>query len=125
MDIISTVSNSISLVKRLREISKHIEEAEFKSLLADLASELADVKLEAANLKEQLASLQDEVRVLKATSPDKDEMPIGTKWGCYQFKDDDGLYCTGCWDSQRKKIRTNRATSRFRSCPVCKAAIGT
>lgn len=125
MDIISTISNSISLVKRLREISKNIEEVEFKNLLADLASELADVKLEAADLKEKLSTLQDEVRVIKATTPDKDEMPIGIMWGCYQFKDDDGLYCTGCWDSQRKKIRTNRATSRFRTCPVCNAAIGT
>ncbi|MEA3331291.1 MAG: hypothetical protein U9Q29_06310 [Campylobacterota bacterium] len=124
MDIISSVSDSIGLVKRLREISKNINEAEFKNLLADLSCELADVKLEAAGLKEKLASLQEENRVLKLTTPDKEEKPIGTKWGCYQFKDDDGLYCTGCWDSQHKKIRTNRATSKYRMCPVCKATIG-
>lgn len=124
MEIISSVSNSIGLVKRLREISKNIEEAEFKNLLADLSNELADIKLEAAGLKEKLVTLQEENRILKSTTPDKEEKPIGTKWGCYIFENDDGLYCTGCWDSQRKKIRTNRATSRFRSCPVCKAAIG-
>ena len=124
MDIISSLSNSITLVRRLHEISKNVAEAEFKNLLADLSSELADVKLEAAALKEMVATLQEENRVLKATTPDKEDKPIGTKWGCYQFKDDDGLYCTGCWDSQRKKIRTNRANSRFRLCPVCKATIG-
>jgi hypothetical protein len=113
MDIISSISNSITLVHRLREISKNISEAEFKNLLADLSSELADVKLEAATLKEKVAVLQEENRLLKAVAPDKEDKPIGTKWGCYQFKNDDGLYCTGCWDSQRKKIRTNRVNSRF------------
>lgn len=124
MDIISSVSTSITLVQRLREISKNIAEAEFKNLLADLSSELADVKLEAAALKEKLAALQEENRVLQQTTPSQNEKPIGVKWGCYQFKDDDGLYCTGCWDSKRKKIRTTRATSTHRLCPVCRAPIG-
>jgi len=124
MDIISTVSNSISLVQRLREISKRIGEAEFKSLLADLSVELADLKLEAASLKEQVASLQEENRLLKETTPVADEKPIGTKWGCYQFKDDNGLYCTGCWDARRMKSRTNRVNFQFRQCPVCRAKIG-
>ena len=124
MDIFSSISNSIGLLKRLREISKNINESEFKNLLADLSNELADVKLEAAELKGKLVSLQEENRVLKLTTPDKEEKPIGTKLGCYQFKNDEGLYCTGCWDSKRKKIRTNRATSRYRMCPVCQATIG-
>lgn len=124
MDIVSAVSNSLSLVQRLREISKNLEEAEFKNLLADLSIELADVKLEASALKEELAAIQEENRILKQTTPSDDEKPIGVKWGCYQFKDDDGLYCTGCWDSKRKKIRTNRATSTHRLCPVCRAPIG-
>ena len=123
MDIISSLSNSITLVKRLREISKNVAAAEFKNLLADLSSELADVKIEAAALKEKIATLEEENRLLKTTAPDKEDKPIGTKWGCYQFNGDDGLYCTGCWDSQRKKIRTNRVTSKFRQCPVCKATI--
>ena len=124
MDIITSVSQSLTLVQRLREISKNIAEAEFKNLLADLSSELADVKIEAAALKERVAALQEENRVLKATTPAAEEKPIGVKWGCYRFEGDDGLYCTGCWDSQRKKIRTNRATSTHRLCPVCRAPIG-
>jgi hypothetical protein len=124
MDIISTVSNSISLVQRLREISKNIAEVEFKSLLVDLSSELADLKLETAALKEKVAALKEENRLLKETTPTADDKPIGTKWGCYQFKDDDGLFCTGCWDAKRKKSRTNRVNSKCRQCPVCRAKIG-
>ncbi|MDP1784711.1 MAG: hypothetical protein Q8K81_04700 [Sulfuricurvum sp.] len=110
-------------MKRLREISKNIDESEFKNLLAALSNELADVKLEVAGLKEKLAVLQEENRILKLTTPDIEERSTGSKLGCYQFKDDDGLYCTGCWDSQRKKIRTNNAIAGFRICPVCHATI--
>jgi hypothetical protein len=72
--------------------------------LADLSCELADIKLEVAGLKEKIVTLQEENRILKLTTPDKEEKPIGTKLGCYIFENDDGLYCTGCWDSQRRKI---------------------
>lgn len=124
MDIFSTVNNSISLVQRLRTISKNIEHAEFRNLIAELSRELADIKLEAANLKEQVAALEDENRVLKQKAPESHDKPVGTKWGCYQFEGDDGLYCTACWDSKRQKSRTNRVTSKWRRCPVCRATIG-
>lgn len=124
MDIISTISSSITLAKRLREISKHIEDAEFKNLLADLSNELADVKLEAAALKERLAALQDENALLKKTAPSSGEEPSGRKWGCYQFAGQDGLYCPACWDSKRKKSSTTRVSANFRHCPVCNAPIG-
>jgi hypothetical protein len=124
MDIITTISTSITLAKRLREISKNIEDAEFKNLLADLSSELADLKLEAASLKERLAALQEENALLRQTAQPVDEKPTGRKWGCYQFAGDDGLYCPACWDSKRKKSSTTRVNSNFRLCSVCQAPLG-
>jgi hypothetical protein len=103
MDIITTIGTSITLAKRLREISKNIEDAEFKNLLADLSNGLADLKLEAAALKERIAALQEENELLKQTTQPSDGKPVGRKWGCYQFEGDSGLYCPGCWDSKRKK----------------------
>lgn len=125
MDIITTISTSITLAKRLREISKNIEDAEFKNLLADLSSELADLKLEAAALKEKIAELQEENSLLKHTASPTDEKPSGRRWGCYQFEGDSGLYCPACWDSKRKKSSTTRVNAKFRHCPVCNAPIGT
>ena len=124
MDIISTISTSLSLTKRLCEISKNIEDAEFKNLLADLSSELADLKLEATSLKERIAQLQEENNLLKQTSQPVDEKPTGRKWGCYIFEADSGLYCPACWDSKRRKSSTTRVDTRFRHCPVCNAPIG-
>ena len=124
MDIITTIGTSITLAKRLREISKNIESAEFKNLLADLSSELADLKLEAAALKERIAALQEENTLLKKTAQPADEKPIGRKWGCYQFEGDDGLYCPACWDSKRMKSSTTRVNSKYRLCAVCQAPLG-
>jgi regulator of replication initiation timing len=124
MDIITSIGTSITLAKRLREISKNIEDAEFKNLLADLSSELSDLKLEAASLKERLATLQEENALLKETAQPVNEKPIGRKWGCYQFEGDDGLYCPACWDSKRKKSSTTRVSSQFRLCSVCRAPLG-
>jgi len=124
MDIISAIGSSITLAKRLREISKHIENAELKNVLVDLMNELADAKLGAAALKERLASLEEENALIKKTASSSDEVPTGRKYGCYQFAGDDGLYCPACWDSKRKKSSTTRVNTRFRHCPVCSAPIG-
>ncbi len=124
MDVISTINNSITIVSRLREISKNVSEAEFRNLLADLSNELADAKLQIASLKEQLAKLSEENAALKATSPEKKEKPSGVQWGCYLFENDQGLYCTACYDSKGKKSLATRLNSKFRQCPVCKALLG-
>lgn len=125
MDLVSGVSNSIALVKRLREVSKNIAVAEFKNVLADLSNELADLKLEAASMKEELAALQEENALLKQVAAPVNEKPTGTKWGCYQFESEEGLFCSACWDSKRKKSRTTRFNAKFRICPVCKSTLGT
>jgi predicted nucleic acid-binding Zn-ribbon protein len=65
MDIISTLGNTISLAKRLKEISKNVSEAEFQNLLADLLNQLATIKVEVADLKDQLVALQEENKALK------------------------------------------------------------
>lgn len=70
MDIITTIGTSISLANRLREISKNIENAEFKNLLADLSLELADLKLNLAGVLDENAELKSRVRELEASDAD-------------------------------------------------------
>ena len=124
MDVLASINHSITLVTRLREISKNLSEAEFKNLLADLSNELADAKIQIADLKYQLAAQADEMRTLKMAQPAAKEKPT-IKWGCYQFEGQEGLFCTACYDSKGQKSLTNRVNSRFRMCPVCRAPIGT
>ena len=65
MNILSSLSTSISLAKRLQEISKNISEAEFHALLAELSDQLSSLKLEASNLKDQIRELKEENNLLK------------------------------------------------------------
>ncbi|AEX22256.1 hypothetical protein [Vibrio sp. EJY3] len=60
-DILSSISTALSLTSRLREISKSIEDAEFKNLLADLSLELADAKLKIADLTSENAELREQI----------------------------------------------------------------
>ena len=73
VDIISSVSTAISLASRLREISKNIENAEFKNLLADLSLELADAKLKIAGLLSENAELNKKLQAL--TSAEEELCP--------------------------------------------------
>lgn len=70
-DLISTVSAAISLAGRLREISKNIEDAEFKNLLADLSLELADAKLKIADLVSENADLKEKLKSLTSSTGEK------------------------------------------------------
>lgn len=91
--------------------------------LRDLTSNTDDARVSAA-VNDLLAALS--VAKTRGLRPRPGPLvPSGRKWGCYQFEEDDALYCTGCWDSKREKSTTNRVNSRQRSCPVCRALIGT
>lgn len=120
MEILTSINASIEIVKRLREISKKIEVAEFSNLLADLSNELADSKMEVVTLKEEVINLKNKIRELETKASSKNETKT-VKWGCYQFENDDGLYCTACFDTKGEKIRTTRVRGGTRQCPVCKA----
>lgn len=125
MDIIAGIQNALAIVGKLRELGKTIEDAEFKMMLADLSNELADAKLEAANLKIELARLTDENQSLSDRLNTKETLKPEFVDGGYRFPGDDGLYCTGCFDSKGEKIRLGEAPNNLSSfghwrCPVCR-----
>ncbi|OJS98018.1 MULTISPECIES: hypothetical protein [Marinobacter] len=67
-DLVTTVSTAISLATRLREISKNIEDAEFKNLLADLNLELADAKMKMADLISENAEMKEKLDSLTSAT---------------------------------------------------------
>lgn len=64
-DLITSISTAISIAKRLNEIGKNIQDAEFKNLLADLSLELADTKLKLSEVVSENAELKQEISQLK------------------------------------------------------------
>jgi hypothetical protein len=128
-DIVTAIHASIEIVNRLRKLSKKIEDAAFKMLLAGLSNELADAKLDAANLKIELAQLkeqhQEQALLLERRSTEK---PIVCE-GAYQFDGDSGFFCTACYDVRQQKVRVTALPSPFSEmgtwqCPSCQAILG-
>lgn len=127
-DVVSVIQSAIEIVGRLRALSKKIEDAEFKMLLADLSGELADAKLEVANLKIELAKLKEQHQEQASALARRDnEKPILCE-GAYQFEGDTGFFCTACYDTRQQKVRVTALPRSFKrlgkwQCPSCQAVL--
>lgn len=129
-EVLSAIQAAIDIVSKLRSLSKKVENAEIKMLLADLSNELADAKLEMANLKNLLAQETEKSTKLSALLSAENTPKPKVKEGVYEFENEEGLFCTACFDAKDKKVRLQNMPRDFLfagkwTCPVCKAAYGT
>ena len=129
MDVLSTLQHAVEIAGKLRALSKKVEDAEFKMLLADLTSDLADAKLEAANLKGEVARLTDVNRELKAKLEQRDSSKPDLDKGAYILSGEKGHFCTACFDVRRERVRVTRLSPPFDTfgrweCPSCHAILG-
>lgn len=129
IDVVASVQTAIEIVGKLRSLSKRIEDAEFKMLLADLSGELADTKMEVAELKTQLAKAIDENKKLADIVEKRTATKPTLSESVYRFEGEEGLFCTACFDAHEKKVRVTPLTGPFKTfgkwtCPSCKANYG-
>lgn len=129
MDLMSSIQHSLEIAGKLRDLSKKVQDAEFRMLLADLVEQLADAKLEAAGLKEQLAEAKRQLLDKDALLQQRSAAEPRFDDDSYVFPEETGNYCTGCWDSARKKIRLKKESAAFDTfgkwyCPVCQQHFG-
>jgi hypothetical protein len=129
VDALSSLQHAIEIAGKLRALSKKVEDADFKMLLADLSSELADAKLEAANLKGEIARLADENRELAAKLKHRELSKPEMDQGAYTFAGEKGHFCTACFDVRRERVRLTRLSPPFDTfgrweCPSCHAILG-
>lgn len=126
MDVLALIQQALDASNKLKELSKKIENAEFKMFLADLHSALADAKLESVELKLKLATAQELALSLQRQLDQRDQGKPTLKEGCYSFEGSEGLFCTACWDSNEKKVllasipATFSFSGKYR-CVVCNA----
>lgn len=124
--MLESVPLIIASAKHLSDLATKAENAAIKMATADLVNQASDLKLEAANLKLRLSELTDENRQLKESlkiSITKDHQMI-LREGHYYKSDDDGPFCTGCFDGKNKTIRLQKLSSAFAMagnwlCPTC------
>lgn len=129
MDIMSTIQSSMEIAGKLRELSKKIQDAEFSMLLADLSCNLADAKLEVAELKQQIATLKEQNLKQAEQLANRQAAKPKLSDSCYAFDEEEGLFCTNCWDTKEQKVRVTALPRDFRAfgkwrCPSCTAKYG-
>jgi hypothetical protein len=122
--ILSGIAAAMSLVQRLGEIGKKLNNAEFTKLLTDLSFELSDAKMKLVAYMEEDVQLRAEIASLKGKQ--EQERPIITiENGVYYKSDGDGPFCTGCYDKEHRLIRLDKQKSPLSDfgthyCPDCK-----
>jgi len=106
MDIIEHIS---AITKMASGIEDHV-----------VYNQLGDLRIEAYELKVQLLELKEENAMLKQRLTEAGQKEI--KKNCYYFNDD-GPYCTRCYDDEGKRILMhpfdNNSGMVFNRCPKC------
>jgi hypothetical protein len=129
VEILSSISGAIEIAKKLRVLGQKVGDADFKMLLADLTDQLGDAKLEAANLKIELAEKTSRITELERQTQNRQNTEPDVHEGAYVFGDLTRHFCTGCYDTARKKILLTEKTGHRTvfgkwSCPACNQSSG-
>jgi regulator of replication initiation timing len=141
-DIVTTIrglSAGIDSIKKLAELAKKSQNVELREGILDLREQLLsakddilDVKQELSAYKEENIALKNEIAQLKQQleNPQTTKPQLVTKDGLYflvkEDKTNDGPFCTGCYDKDKKTIRLSKMPQIMKElgsykCPVCNA----
>ena len=137
-ELFQAISAGKSVVDGLKTLATYAEEVkdigkrgEFMRIIGELSIDLAETQIklaekltEASELKEQVNTLQQEIKRLK-----NPETKMIIKDDMYYGPDNDGPFCTGCYDNSQKSIRLTKQSNSFRllgayKCPTCKNYFG-
>jgi hypothetical protein len=132
---ISATKAAIDGVRSLHQYADEVKDVskrgEFMRIIGELSLELAETQIKLSGhirendeLKEQIITLQKKVEILN--NPD---LTLTIKDGVYYSSDNDGPFCTGCYDSKKQKIRLSELPSVMRvigkyKCPICDVKYG-
>lgn len=122
MNAETRLERAMTLVEEFRQAGE-IDAEKWAQSLDALGGELAGARDEVETLRREVDGLKAENRRLRQSSGGGEEEPVATCVGCYQFANDDSLYCPHCWDRSKEKSRTTRITARHRVCSVCRAPL--
>jgi regulator of replication initiation timing len=126
---VRTVTTGIDALKKLTDLAVKSQNIELQEGILGLRSQLLEIKESLLEAKEQNFDLREENKELKQKilelETQTEEKTI-VKEGVYYAESGDGPFCTGCFDSNKKKIRVSTLSDGFEAlgkyqCPTCKA----
>ena len=136
-EIFQAITAGRAAVDGLKVLSQYADEVkdvqkrgEFMRVIGNLSLELAETQMRLAEQIRENNSLRERIDELEnAAKQGKDgDLDLVVKDGAYYTQDDDGPFCTACYDNNQKKIRLTDISqqmmhlARYR-CNVCKAVM--
>jgi len=122
MDVLGMVDKTFAGIKKLREISQKLHDAELQNTIADLLVDVADLKVAVANQREDNAQLRTDLEKLR----NQDDLRKKVKYenGMYSLTQpvpglSMGPFCPRCWEDRGKLMTLQRYC-----CYVCEASYG-
>lgn len=119
MSLLEAINTSFDVMKKIKEVNEKISDAEIKMFIADIGMELSTLKCSFADLLDENRELKNQIKELCS----KKEEVLRVKNGLYYREDEDGPFCTGCYDSKNKLIRLTSFGLDSYKCPVCNAQL--
>ena len=99
-DPVLMMTGAISLTKQLLDLASLSKDATAKGIIADLQIQLADLKIRFADLMNENQLLKVSLKAAESGGQDlifKDDL--------YFKPNDDGPFCTACFDTDKKLVR--------------------
>lgn len=108
-------------IKRIREVSAKLRDAELQAAIAELSLSASDLKIELAEMREANSTLRGELARLQTSANLRAQLQL--RRGMYFLTEPpvgfhEGPYCTTCFDDSGKLISVTNQVSRH-ACFVC------
>lgn len=115
--------NALESLKGLASMVKRINDIELYSKIIDFQTEVFELIEENHELKQEIKSLKQNIEILKQEELLENELCFkGHFYYKTTEKEEDGPYCSSCWDNNRKLIRAHISDSmgfNIGRCPIC------
>ena len=106
----------MSIVENIKDVAKLVQQLDNVELLSKIIS----LQTEVYSLVQENLNLKDEISLLEKNAVLSEELIY--KDNAY-WKNNDGPFCSNCWDNEKKLIRIH-STDKIRGhCPNCKTNV--
>ncbi|MBR2566588.1 MAG: hypothetical protein IKE29_18505 [Paenibacillus sp.] len=104
----------MSIISDIKEVATIVQKADN----IELYKKILDLQSEAMNILEQNNNLKAEVRELRDRFEIQEKLTF--KNNKYWISNDEGPFCTKCWDVEKKLVRHQDLYNGYYTCPNCR-----
>lgn len=121
---LGTVNSMIDLIKKAKDASDSLHDAELTKQIAKLMNLASKVEIELANANTKIASLTEKLKAVQQKQDLRGKLKVGPLGGLYLTGDyqpyaaGDGPFCEVCFSTKESLVKLSPAVTRYK-CPCC------